>query len=113
MTSTVEIHPAALDEAQAARDWYAERSDVLAGAFVEELEAAIDLVAQTPERWPVFEGGTRRKLLAPPDQIAAFERPNAASQLITASSPALRRPRLPGAGGRGKCCSRVSSSRGW
>ena len=57
---TVEFHPAALVEAEAARDWYAERSLIASRAFVTELNHAIDQVVQDPEIWPFYEDGTRR-----------------------------------------------------
>ena len=56
----LEFHPAATKEADAATDWYAERSLVVARAFVSELIRAVDKVMEDPERWPLFENDTRR-----------------------------------------------------
>lgn len=58
----IEFHPAALEEAEAARDWYAQRSPAVAGAFIRELLHAIEQVAAAPERWPHFTPDTRRYL---------------------------------------------------
>jgi plasmid stabilization system protein ParE len=44
----IEFHPAALAEAEAARDWYAERSLSVARAFIAELSLAVDQVAAAP-----------------------------------------------------------------
>ncbi|MCP4250096.1 MAG: type II toxin-antitoxin system RelE/ParE family toxin [bacterium] len=59
----VEFHPAAVEEAQAARQWYAERSVSVAEAFMVELDLAIERLADAPERYPRYMLGTRRCLL--------------------------------------------------
>ena len=46
------FHPEALQEAEAARDWYAERSPVASRAFVIELTHAVEQAAESPEMWP-------------------------------------------------------------
>jgi len=56
------FHPAAVEEAQAARRWYLERSISAADSFLAELDHAIEAIAQTPDRWPDFVYGTRRYL---------------------------------------------------
>jgi toxin ParE1/3/4 len=53
----------ALEEAEAAARWYAERSRTAAAAFSDELDAAESAIAQLPEAWPRFDHGTRRYLL--------------------------------------------------
>lgn len=55
----IDFHPAALEEAEAARDWYAERSPAVAGACIRELFHAAEHVAAAPERWPRFTQDTR------------------------------------------------------
>ncbi len=59
----VELHPAAVEEAKAAREWYAARSPGAADAFTQELDAAIDRIREGPERWAEYLHGTRRYLL--------------------------------------------------
>lgn len=54
------FHPEAVEEAEAAVRWYAERSATAAGRFVQELSQAIEVIVEAPERWPAFEGGARR-----------------------------------------------------
>lgn len=46
---------AALDEAEAAARWYAERSPSAARRFSEELDAAEAVIATSPEAWPPFD----------------------------------------------------------
>lgn len=58
----VEFHPEAILEAREAREWYNERNQDVATAFMDELDAAIDDVADAPSRWPKYLYGTRQKL---------------------------------------------------
>jgi plasmid stabilization system protein ParE len=53
-------HPAALAEAEEARDWYAARSPMAARGFLLALEEAVNAVAEAPERWPKHRYGCRR-----------------------------------------------------
>ena len=57
--TSVEFHPAAIAEARAAREWYAERSPVAALAFLAELDLAVERVVEAPSRWPQQTEGTR------------------------------------------------------
>jgi plasmid stabilization system protein ParE len=41
----LEVHPEAVSEARAAKAWYERRSLAAAKAFVEELEAAVQVIA--------------------------------------------------------------------
>jgi plasmid stabilization system protein ParE len=59
----VELHQAALAEANAATAWYAKRDPVVAEAFAAELKEALQRVRQGPDRWPVDVAATRRVLL--------------------------------------------------
>jgi plasmid stabilization system protein ParE len=59
----LEFHPSAIEEAQAARIWYQERSPAVAASFVLELDRALAMVAEAPQRWPHYVHGTRRLLL--------------------------------------------------
>jgi plasmid stabilization system protein ParE len=53
----------ALEEAEAAARWYAERSPTAAAAFSEEIDEAESAIGRLPEAWPPFDHGTRRYLL--------------------------------------------------
>ncbi len=52
------IHPAALAELKSAVKWYLERSEPAAQEFVAEVDRAIDLVMESPKRWPAGECAT-------------------------------------------------------
>jgi len=56
----IEIHPEAVAEAEAAIDWYAERSSRAPAAFMEELDKAIESIREAPKRWPIFDQDCRR-----------------------------------------------------
>jgi len=57
------FHPAAVDEAEAARDWYAAQDPTAAAAFIIELDAAFEAVFEHPSRWAEYLEGTQRYLL--------------------------------------------------
>lgn len=60
----VEVHEEAAVEFEAAFDWYLERSALAATKFDDEAAAALDLIAEAPQRWPAHIHGTRRILLS-------------------------------------------------
>jgi plasmid stabilization system protein ParE len=53
------IHPAALEEAEAALAWYAERSQRAAEMFMDELDRGMEHIARIPRQYPAHEFGTR------------------------------------------------------
>jgi plasmid stabilization system protein ParE len=63
MAVAVGFHPEALEESAAAKRWYRERSDAAAEAFVPEIDRAVDLIGEAPDRWPLHIRGTRRFVL--------------------------------------------------
>ena len=87
----IEFHPAALAEAEAARDWYAERSLPVARAFIAELSHAVDRVAAAPQRWPLFTPDTRR-FVFPRFPFSLIYRLTRTSLQIIAIAHAKRRP---------------------
>jgi hypothetical protein len=60
---SVEFHPEAIEEARAAREWYAEQNPALGRAFLNELDLAIERIAEAPNRWPQYRGDSRRYLM--------------------------------------------------
>lgn len=75
MSLSVRIHPAAVEEAEAAEEWYRERSPRAADAFLHELDHTIGRVANHADQFPEFVFGTRRALLRRfPFQIIFRER---------------------------------------
>ncbi|MGQ9688290.1 MAG: type II toxin-antitoxin system RelE/ParE family toxin [Desulfobaccales bacterium] len=87
----IDFHPAALEEAEAARDWYAERSPAVAGACIRELFHAVEHVAAAPERWPRFSRDTRGYLF-PKFLFSLIYRAGPKSILIVAVAHTKRRP---------------------
>jgi plasmid stabilization system protein ParE len=90
----------ALEEAETAARWYAERSSSAALAFTSEIDAAEDSIVRTPEAWPPYDHGTRRFLLRR-FPYAIVYRIESSRILIVALSHGRRRPgywrsRLPG-----------------
>ena len=63
MTKVVQLHPDAIAEAKAAREWYMERSPSAADAFTKELDNAILQVSNFPQQGLSFIRETRRFLL--------------------------------------------------
>jgi len=87
----LEFHPAAVEEARAARQWYQDRSPAAADAFIAELDAALERIADAPERFPVYLHGTRRYLLHRFPYIVVFRRTQSAVHVI-AVAHGRRRP---------------------
>jgi toxin ParE1/3/4 len=58
----VEFHEAASPEYEAAFEWYFERSEQAALRFALELNRAVALILEAPQRWPVSIQNTRRFL---------------------------------------------------
>ena len=63
MATKLEYLEEALDEAEAAARWYAERSAAAAAGFSDEIDAAESAIADFPDAWPHCGHGTRRYLL--------------------------------------------------
>ena len=59
-SSEPQWHPEAIEDAEAARDWYADRSPMAARGFLLELQNALSAVVEAPERWPFGRAETRR-----------------------------------------------------
>jgi toxin ParE1/3/4 len=87
----LEIHPSALTELKSALDWYLERNETAALKFASELDRAIDLVIEFPERWPVGEHGTRKFVLRR-FPFAVVYRENPAVIQVLAIAHGHRRP---------------------
>ncbi|WP_437716736.1 type II toxin-antitoxin system RelE/ParE family toxin [Sorangium sp. So ce448] len=91
VAKAVELQPAALAEAEEAVVWYAERDSRVAGAFVAELEAALERIAEAPGRWPAHQHGTQRVRLARFPYLVVY-RDEPERVLVVAVAHAKRRP---------------------
>jgi len=56
----VRLHPGAERELRSAYLWYLERSTTVAASFTAEVDRAIGVVAESPERWPRYSSALRR-----------------------------------------------------
>jgi len=87
----LELHPAALAEAEEAAAWYAERDPRVAARFAEELDAALERIAEAPHRWPVYIHGTRRVRLTRFPYLVPY-REETSRILVVAVAHAKRKP---------------------
>jgi toxin ParE1/3/4 len=90
-SGSVRIHPAALEEVEAATIWYRQRSHRAAEIFLTELERAIEQIEYGPHRFPTYESGTRRAALRKFPFLIVF-RETADGAEIVAVSHGRRRP---------------------
>jgi plasmid stabilization system protein ParE len=93
MRRSVRFHPAALQDADDAAAWYAERSSRAANRFLGELERLIDLIAVSPGRFRVFDGGFHSALFRRFPYYLVF-RVDGADIVILAVAHGKRRPRF-------------------
>jgi toxin ParE1/3/4 len=89
---SLRIHPAALEEAEAAVDWYAQRSKRAAEMFLDELDRAIEQIARNPEPDTPDEFGTRRILLRRFPFLIVYRQATAGLEII-AVAHGRRRPK--------------------
>lgn len=59
MAATVYFHRLATREFQAARQWYRQRNLQTELSFRSEVDKAVQQIAGTPDRWPVYQGAYR------------------------------------------------------
>ncbi len=52
--ASVRFHTEAAEGVEAARQWYAERSQSAAQAFLGELDLAVERIQEAPQRWPRY-----------------------------------------------------------
>jgi plasmid stabilization system protein ParE len=81
----------AIEEAEAAARWYAERSSSAALGFADEIDAAIAAIEANPEAWPKYDHGTRHYLLRR-FPFSVVYRVEATGILVVAVAHGNRRP---------------------
>ena len=59
----LDFHPAAVREARKAYRWYVRRSAWAGSRFQAALEAALEQIAEKPNRWPKYLHGTRYRFV--------------------------------------------------
>ena len=63
MSLSVVIRPAAAAEVEAAYRWYEKEREGLGSEFLETVDKALKVIAETPERFPVIRKDMRRAVL--------------------------------------------------
>ncbi len=59
------FHAGAAEELWGAAEFYESRSEGLGARFLDDVEQALIVIAESPQRWPVLSGRVRRYLLRP------------------------------------------------
>ena len=90
-SASVGLHPEALDEAEAAIEWYRRRSVRAAEMFVDELDRAIERIGDHPRQFPEYAFGARRMLLRRFPYLIIF-RETAGGVEVIAVAHGRRRP---------------------
>jgi plasmid stabilization system protein ParE len=88
----VRLHPEAVRDIEEGIAFYSERSLIAAERFLGEIEAALDLVVEAPERWPPYRAGTRRYVMSAFPYSIVYRVSRAGIQVF-AVAHAKRRPR--------------------
>jgi len=82
MVLTVEVDPQAIEEAAAARDWYAARSPAAAEAFASEIAQGFTVIGEQPQMYPTYLRDTRRYLLKKFPYLIVFRQHNDRIQVL-------------------------------
>jgi plasmid stabilization system protein ParE len=93
MRRSIRFHPAALQDANEAAAWYAERSVRAAVRFLDELDRLIDLIAISPDSYQVFDSDLRRAVFRRFPFYIVF-RADDANVVVLAVAHGKRRPRF-------------------
>lgn len=78
----LELHPEAVAEARAAREWYADLSQAAANRFIAELDHAIERILDSPSLWPAYVHGTRQYTLHRFPYLVVYRQTSTAVQVV-------------------------------
>jgi plasmid stabilization system protein ParE len=93
MQRAVRFHPAAVQDAEEAVAWYAERSPRTADRFLDELERIIDLITAEPGLFQRMNGNIRRAVFRHFPYYVVFRVADETVEII-AVAHGKRRPRF-------------------
>jgi plasmid stabilization system protein ParE len=93
MQRSVRFHPAALQDADEAAAWYAERSLRAAVRFLDELDRLIDVIAVSPDRFQSSDADLRRAVFRRFPFYIVF-RADDLNVVVLAVAHGKRRPRF-------------------
>jgi len=88
---SIELHPGAIEDIEQGRGWYEERNPVIADAFLAEVDRAMFLIAEAPNRWPHRYGQFRAYVFAD-FPYTAFYVERAGSVIVLAVASNYRLP---------------------
>jgi plasmid stabilization system protein ParE len=89
--SRIELHPGAAAEAQAAAQWYESRNPEAARAFLNELDVAIERIADAPGLWPISHHGVRQYLMRRFPYVVVYRETQSSIEIV-AVAHGRRRP---------------------
>ena len=87
----IRVHPEALLEAEAAVEWYGQRSPHAAGRLVAELRSVLGRIQQAPREFPKLAFNVRRKVLGRFPYLVVFRETTTEIEII-AVAHGRRRP---------------------
>lgn len=87
----IRVYPEAQLEAEAAVEWYGQRSPAAAGRLVDELHSALERIQQSPNQFPKLALNTRRKVLDRFPYVVVFRETTTEIEII-AIAHGRRRP---------------------
>ncbi len=61
---SVKLHPEAERDIEEGLAFYAKTSLIAAERFLDEVDSSLALIAEAPNRWPVYRAGTRHYVMA-------------------------------------------------
>jgi len=59
----VSYSSSALEDLRSCVEYYSEKSSVIAGAFLQEIDTAVELISESPQMGSPLKGGNRRLIL--------------------------------------------------
>ena len=87
------LHPAAAEELIEAVDFYESKQPGLGGDFFDEIEAAVDVILDAPERWPlIYQADDTRGYLVSRFPYRIYYRPFGSGWRIIAVAHGSRQP---------------------
>ena len=87
----IRVHPEAQFEAEAAVEWYGQRSPHAAGRLVVELRAALERIQLAPNQFPKFAVDARRMVLGRFPYVVVFRETSTEIEIV-AVAHGRRRP---------------------
>ena len=91
MTIEVRFHPEAVEELRAAFLWYFDHNPIVSHSFQAEVEHAVEIITEDPNRWPMLTK-SERKYVFPRFPFNLIYRINEGVIEVIAIAHQMRRP---------------------